>query len=77
MIIPIPPLAEQKAIVAKVEKLLALCDQLESQVNQNQSHAEQLMQAVLKEAFSSRVNPPTCPSGGAGRRSCLTVVVQA
>jgi len=49
--IPLPPLPEQKAIVDKVEKLLALCDQLESQITRNQSHAEQLMQAVLKEAF--------------------------
>jgi type I restriction enzyme S subunit len=47
-----PPLAEQQAIVTKVENLLALCDQLETQITQNQSHAEQLMQAVLKEAFS-------------------------
>ncbi len=46
------PLPEQKAIVAKVEKLLALCDQLEAQVAQNQIHAEQLMQSVLREAFS-------------------------
>ncbi|MFZ1025845.1 MAG: restriction endonuclease subunit S [Limnoraphis robusta] len=50
--IPLPPLAEQKAIVAKVEKLLTLCDQLETQITQNQTHAEQLMQAVLKEAFN-------------------------
>jgi len=49
---PLPPLDEQQAIVTKVEKLLALCDQLETQITQNQSHAEQLMQAVLKEAFS-------------------------
>lgn len=49
---PIPPLAEQKVIVAKVEKLLALCDQLEAQITSNQTHAEQLMQAVLKEAFA-------------------------
>jgi len=49
---PLPPLPEQKAIVAKVEKLLDLCDQLESQITCNQSHAEQLMQSVLKEAFS-------------------------
>jgi len=52
LLTPLPPLPEQKAIVAKVEKLLALCDQLESQITRNQSHAEQLMQAVLKEAFS-------------------------
>ena len=43
---------EQQAIVAKVEKLLAFCNQLEDQITQNQSNAEQLMQAVLKEAFS-------------------------
>ena len=50
--IPLPSLDEQQAIVTKVKKLLALCDQLESQINQNQTHAEQLMPAVLKEAFS-------------------------
>ncbi|QEP42992.1 hypothetical protein D5085_07590 [Ectothiorhodospiraceae bacterium BW-2] len=51
LVIPLPPLYEQHAIVTKVEKLLALCDQLETQINQNQSHADQLMQAVLREAF--------------------------
>jgi len=56
-IVPLPPLSEQIIIVAKVEKLLALCDQLEAQITQNQSHAEQLMQAVLKEAFSRSGNP--------------------
>jgi len=58
MVIPLPPLAEQKAIVAKVEKLFAVCDQLEAQINQNQSHAEQLMQAVLKEAFQKASSQP-------------------
>jgi len=47
-------LEEQQAIVAKVEKLLAICDQLEAQITQNQTHAEALMQAVLKEAFASK-----------------------
>jgi type I restriction enzyme, S subunit len=49
---PIPPLPEQKAIATKVEKLLTLCDQLETQITTDQTHTEQLMQAVLKEAFS-------------------------
>ncbi len=48
----LPPLPEQKVIVTKVEKLLALCDQLETQITGNQTHAEHLMQAVLKEAFN-------------------------
>jgi len=52
LLIPVPPVQEQKAIVTKVEKLLAVCDQLESQITSNQSHANALMQAVLKEAFS-------------------------
>ncbi len=51
-LMPIPPLAEQKAIVTKVEKLLATCEQLENQVKANQVRAKELMQAVLKEAFT-------------------------
>lgn len=51
-LVPLPSLEEQSAIVSKVEKLLSICDQLETQISQNQNHAEQLMQAVLKEAFS-------------------------
>jgi type I restriction enzyme S subunit len=51
-LIPFCSQNEQKAIVAKVEKLLALCDQLENQITSNQSHAKGLMQSVLQEAFS-------------------------
>lgn len=51
LLVPLPPLPEQKAIVAKVAKLLSLYDQLADQISQNKAHAEQLMQAVLKEAF--------------------------
>ena len=50
--VPVPPLPEQKAIVTEIEKLLAHCDQLEAQITANKTHADQLMQAVLKEAFS-------------------------
>jgi type I restriction enzyme S subunit len=58
--VAVPPIEEQEAIVAKITKLHELCDQLESQINQNQTHAKQLMQAVLKEAFShnSKTAPP-------------------
>ena len=49
---PLPPISEQKAIVAKVKNLLALCDELETQITITHSHAKQLMQAILREAFS-------------------------
>jgi type I restriction enzyme S subunit len=47
----LPPFAEQKSIVEKVEKLMAICDEMEKEINQNKEYAEQLMQAVLREAF--------------------------
>jgi len=50
--IPLPPYLEQKEIVKKVEKLFDICDQLEAQITSSQPNAEQLMQSVLKEAFS-------------------------
>ena len=46
-----PPLSEQQAIVSRVEKLLAIIDELEKQVARRKEHAEQLMQSVLREAF--------------------------
>ncbi len=48
----LPPLNEQQAIVDKSEHLLGICDQLETQITQNQAHADSLMQSVLREAFT-------------------------
>ena len=53
ILIPLPTLPEQKAIITKVEKLLALCDQLDTRITHNQTSAEALMQAVLREAFAA------------------------
>ncbi len=47
----LPPLAEQQAIVDRVEKLLSMVDELEKQVSERKEQSEQLMQAVLREAF--------------------------
>ena len=49
--IPLPPLAEQQAIVEKVESLLAKVSQLEQGVEQNRQYAEQLLQSVLREVM--------------------------
>jgi type I restriction enzyme, S subunit len=51
-LIPFPPLAEQNAIVEKVDRLLASVNALEQQVKERKTFAEQLMQAVLKDAFA-------------------------
>ncbi len=49
MVVPIPPLAEQRRIVAKVDELMALVDQLETQLAHSRGTAEKLMEAVVAE----------------------------
>ena len=51
---PLPPLNEQKRIVAKVDELMKLWDELEEQLNQSKEESERLMQAVLQEAFEGK-----------------------
>ena len=45
---PLPPLAEQHRIVAKVDHLMALCDKLEAKLRQAQSHSAKLMTATVQ-----------------------------
>jgi type I restriction enzyme S subunit len=45
--IPLPPLAEQMRIVAKVDELMALCDQLEAQQQERETKHTALAQATL------------------------------
>ena len=44
---PLPPLAEQHRIVAKVDELMTLCDQLEAQLTTTQTLNAALMDALL------------------------------
>jgi len=50
--VPLPPLAEQHRIVAKVDELMALCDQLEQQLRQAEQTRRGLLEAVLQEALT-------------------------
>ena len=54
IIIPFPPLEEQKAIVEKVETLMQKCQALEQEIQTSEANAQMLMQAVLKEAFEGK-----------------------
>lgn len=47
--IPIPPLAEQQRIVAKVDQLMALVDELETQLAAAHTNGTDLMEAVVTE----------------------------
>jgi type I restriction enzyme S subunit len=52
---PLPPVAEQRRIVAKVEELLALCDRLETQLAAGQTESRRLLEAVLHHALAPQV----------------------
>ena len=50
---PLPPLAEQHRIVAKVDELMALCDELEAQITTTTATRHQLLETSLHEALSA------------------------
>ena len=50
--IPLPPLAEQERIVAKVDELMAICDRMEAQLTTAQAETQRLLEAVLHQALT-------------------------
>jgi type I restriction enzyme, S subunit len=49
MIVPLPPLAEQRRIVAKVDALMALCDELEARLKERAAVQGKFAGAVVKQ----------------------------
>jgi type I restriction enzyme S subunit len=48
---PLPPLHKQNQIVAKLDELMAFCDDLEKSIKESQDLNEILLQEVLREAL--------------------------
>lgn len=53
--IPLPPLAEQRRIVAKVDALMAFCDGLEGALTTANTNLARLLKALLHDAFNVNV----------------------
>jgi len=51
--IPVPPLTEQRRIVAKVDELMLLCNQLEDQLATTEADSRRFVEAVLSDARQS------------------------
>lgn len=51
--VAVPPLAEQRRIVAKVDELMGLCDQLQAQLIATQTVSRRLLEATLSEALAA------------------------
>ena len=50
--LPLPPLAEQHRIVAKVDELMALCDRLEASLAKGDDIRRRMLDALLAEALA-------------------------
>ena len=55
--LPLPPLAEQHRIVAKITELMTLCDQLEASLTAATTARTRLLEATLREALKSAETP--------------------
>ena len=51
--IPIPPIEEQIIIVEKLNHLMSICDELEKKIEKRDSYQERIMQAVVKQVFTT------------------------
>ncbi|MBR1366343.1 restriction endonuclease subunit S [Bradyrhizobium ottawaense] len=52
LLIPVPPLAEQRRIVAKLDAMMALCDRLEASLATTAEARRRLLDALLAEAVA-------------------------
>jgi type I restriction enzyme S subunit len=53
ILVAVPPLAEQQRIVAKVDELMKLCDEVGTRITTTSTIRRQLLEATLQEALAS------------------------
>ena len=52
LVVPLPPEAEQRRIVAKVDHLMSLCDALEARLKQSQADGDRLLAAAVHQLLN-------------------------
>ncbi len=55
ILFPLPPLDEQRQLLAEIEKRFAVADELEKVVNEGLEKADKLKQSILKKAFEGKL----------------------
>ena len=63
--LPLPPIKEQHRIVAKVDELMALCDQLEQQTEASLTAHQTLVQTLLDALTQAAASQPNNPQSAA------------
>jgi type I restriction enzyme S subunit len=57
ILVPLPPLMEQKEIIKELEHLFSVTNQLERTIDANLKRAEKLRQSILKQTFEGKLVP--------------------
>ncbi len=52
-LISIPPLAQQKCVIEKCDRLISLCDTLEAKLKQGRDSSEKLMEVAAKQILTT------------------------
>ena len=56
--VPLPPLAEQRRIVAKVDELMVLCDRMEAGIGAADGARHRLLESLVHDALASAAHEP-------------------
>jgi type I restriction enzyme S subunit len=59
-LVPVPPLPEQKRIVAKVNQLMTFCDELEVKLRQAEADSQKLMNAAVQHVLDTISKKEEC-----------------